>query len=84
MKKQQVQTLKFIHQHRNEKGYPPSIREIQAGLDFHSTNSVWYWLTSLEEDGYITREPGISRGIDITKLGQKELLRRKAKDGKSK
>ena len=84
MKDQQAKMLKFIHEYHVEKGWSPSLREIQSALYFGSTNSVWYWLDYLEKDGYITRAHGIPRAMSITKLGQKELLRRKLKDGKSK
>ena len=77
MKEQQVKVLKFIYDYRVEHGWPPSIREIRLGVGLKSTSSVWYWLESLVGDGYITREPAISRGIHITLLGQEELVKRK-------
>ena len=49
-----------------EKGYPPSIREIGAQTQISSTSLVNYYLNQLEEMGYIERESNVSRGINLT------------------
>ena len=48
-----------------ERGYPPSIREIGEECGISSTSVVNYYLTQLEEWGYIDRTDKISRSIRI-------------------
>lgn len=49
-----------------QRGYPPSIREIQQTANIPTTSTVYYHLKKLEDKGLITREPRISRGITVT------------------
>jgi repressor LexA len=49
-----------------EKGYPPSIREIGEQTDITSTSVVNYYLEQLEKWGYIERDRRISRGLRVT------------------
>jgi len=54
-----------------EKGYPPSIREIGEQTGVTSTSVVNYYLEQLEKWGYIERDRRISRGLRITdKIGE--------------
>jgi repressor LexA len=43
----------------------PSVREIAAGLSYKSPHAVTGMLEQLERKGWITREPGKSRGIRV-------------------
>jgi SOS-response transcriptional repressor LexA len=43
----------------------PSVREIAAGLAYKSPHAVTGMLEQLERKGWITREPGKSRGIRV-------------------
>ncbi len=47
------------------KGYPPSVREICEAVHLKSTSSVHSHLSSLEENGYIRRDPTKPRAIEI-------------------
>lgn len=58
--------LKFIHAYTQEKGYPPSIREIGRNVDISSTSVVNYNLDILERKQYIERQREISRGLRLT------------------
>ena len=67
----QRQILHFIEQFLATKGYPPTIREIQAELKpaasgkLVSTSVVDYNLNILEERNLIRRNRHISRGIEL-------------------
>lgn len=55
---------------RSQCGVPPSVREIGAAVGLRSTSSVQANLDSLEEAGYIERDPLLKRSIRV--LGQAE------------
>ena len=59
--------LACIRDWQEEKGYPPSIREIGAHTQISSTSVVNYYLNQLEEMGYIDRQSNVSRGINLIK-----------------
>jgi len=47
------------------RGYGPTVREIGDHFDIASPNGVMCHLKALEKKGIITREPGMSRAIQI-------------------
>ncbi len=57
-----MKILEFLAKHQ-DKGYPPSIREIGEETDISSTSVVNYYLNQLEKWGYIKRDRKISRGV---------------------
>lgn len=58
--------LSVIIQSLEEKGYPPTLREIGARLGIGSTKGVSDHLLALERKGFIrTGEPGKSRTIQV-------------------
>ena len=57
--------LKFLKEHQEENGYPPSIREIGENTDISSTSVVNYYLDQLEKRGLIERDRKISRGVRL-------------------
>ncbi|MCD4782968.1 MAG: transcriptional repressor LexA [Candidatus Eremiobacteraeota bacterium] len=61
----QSQVLGFIRATIEQKGYPPTIRDIANHLDIVSLNAVRRHLKSIEKKGYIHVEPGKSRGIKL-------------------
>jgi len=61
----QEEILGFIEGYEQEKGYWPSIREIQDQFDFKSTNAVMGHLRALEKKGCIQRIPGQARTFRI-------------------
>jgi len=63
----QKNILDVIKRKIEEKGFPPSIREIADEVGLKSTSTVAGHLTRLERKGYITRTPGTSRAISIQK-----------------
>jgi len=67
----QEQIIKFVTEFLNDKGYPPTIRDIAAGCGISSTSVVAYNLNKLEQAGYIRRHSDISRGIKFLTPQQK-------------
>ena len=62
----QQRIIDFIHRFLVDKGYPPTIRDIQGGCGISSTSVVDYRLKILEREGYIRRHPEVSRGIELS------------------
>jgi repressor LexA len=63
--KKQHKFLSFLTRYIQEKGYPPTIREIVYHLKLASTNSVKKYLDILERKGYIRRIPNSPRAIEV-------------------
>ena len=61
----QQQITNFIYRFWEDKGYPPTIRDIVAGCGISSTSVVDYNLNILERKGYIRRHREVSRGIEL-------------------
>ena len=59
----QEQVLRFIRQSIEDRGYPPTLREIGAHMGIKSTNGVNDHLRALERKGYLTREDMKSRAL---------------------
>ena len=57
--------LAYIRSAVRDQGYPPTIRELGAVFGIASTNGVRYYLSRLEEKGFIRRNPRLSRGIEL-------------------
>ena len=58
--------LELIVKLTEERGFPPTIREIGEAAGIRSTNGVRYFLERLEAKGYVRRSQGLSRGIELT------------------
>jgi repressor LexA len=58
--------VEYISQHIEEKGYPPTIREIGAHCGISSTSVVNYNLTKLEREGFVVRDREVSRGLRLS------------------
>ena len=69
----QLEVLRFIAREIDERGYPPTIREIGEALDIRSTNGVNDHLKALERKGFLTRDPVKSRAL-IPTSAAKEVL----------
>ena len=53
-----------------ERGYPPSVREIGEGVGLTSPSSVAHQLTTLERLGYLRRDPNRPRALVVAEPGQ--------------
>ena len=63
----QRRILEVLDAYYKQAGYPPSIREICKRASISSTSVANYYLTQLEEMGYIERDGRVSRGIRLIK-----------------
>lgn len=61
----QTAILEFLQQFHDQKGYAPSMREIQAACGISSTSVVEYNLRILEGRGLLLRDREISRAIQL-------------------
>ncbi|MCR4923562.1 MAG: transcriptional repressor LexA [Lachnospiraceae bacterium] len=61
----QKQVLEYIKEEILKRGYPPAVREICEAVGLKSTSSVHAHLESLENKGYIKRDPSKPRAIEI-------------------
>ena len=69
----QLQVLRFIANEIEERGYPPTIREIGEALDIRSTNGVNDHLKALERKGFLSRDPVKSRALIPTSAAREAL-----------
>lgn len=56
--------LQYLKDHIDDKGYPPTVREIAWAVGIASTSTVHRHLEGLEKDGYIRRS-GSPRAIEL-------------------
>lgn len=61
----QKEIYQFIKQSLQEKGYPPSVREIGQAIGLKSSSTVHGYLARLEASGLIRRDPSKPRAIDV-------------------
>jgi repressor LexA len=61
----QRRIISYIDRFLSDRGYPPSIRDIQNGCKISSTSVVDYNLNILESRGYLRRHADVSRGIKL-------------------
>ncbi|MFC1870515.1 transcriptional repressor LexA [Chloroflexota bacterium] len=57
--------LSFIRAFLRERGYAPTVRDIARGCDISTSSVVQYHLNTLEEQGYIQRDPQVFRSIRL-------------------
>lgn len=65
LSKRQTDILEFIKRVIREKGYPPSVREIGDAVGLMSSSTVHGHLHTIEDKGYIRRDPTKPRAIEI-------------------
>lgn len=61
----QQQILDFVNSQVEEKGYPPSVREICSAVGFKSTSTVHSYLERLEKNGLINKDPTKPRALKV-------------------
>lgn len=59
--------LNTMIEHLDTHGYPPSVRDLQAAVGLASSSSVAYQLNELEKRGFIRKQSGLARGMEILK-----------------
>jgi repressor LexA len=65
LSERQQAILGVIHEHVDAHGYPPSVREIGDAVGLKSTSSVHAQLATLEEKGYLRRDPTKPRALEF-------------------
>lgn len=65
----QTLMLRVIHGYTGSTGFPPSVRECGRMAGIGSTNGVIENQAALEKKGFLTKVPGISRGVVVTPAG---------------
>ena len=62
----QQQILRYIQQHMDAHGYPPTVREIGSAVSLSSSSTVHAHLKTLQEQGHIERDAVLTRAIKLT------------------
>ena len=65
--KRQQQIYDFIMSYQQEKGYPPSVREMASAVGLSSPSTVHAHLNALEEHGLIKRDSTKPRALELFK-----------------
>ncbi|MEX0868232.1 MAG: transcriptional repressor LexA [Nitriliruptoraceae bacterium] len=68
--------LEMIHTHVAAHGYPPSVREIGDAVGLKSPSSVHAQLETLEDKGYLRRDPTKPRALELGRDPESALSRR--------
>lgn len=63
--KRQQQIYDFIRSYQQEKGYPPSVREMAAAVGLSSPSTVHAHLAALEDHGLIKRDKTKPRALEV-------------------
>lgn len=75
-KDKQTEIYEFLKTYTENKGYPPSVREICEAVSLKSTSTVHGHLKRLEKKGLIKRDPSKPRALEIAELStpKKEMI----------
>ena len=65
LSEKQQQILDFLNKEVEEKGYPPSVREICSAVGLKSTSTVHAYLEKLERKGLIRKDPTKPRALKV-------------------
>ncbi len=65
----QREILELIRRTVQQRGYPPSVREIGAALGLSSPSTVHSHLSALVKLGYLRRDPSKPRAIEVVDAG---------------
>jgi repressor LexA len=76
--RQRYRLLELIKEAWEDKGYAPSMRELQASMGYGSASTVYVHLVSLRDDGFVTWVPEHPRTLRITGPGKGALIEQSA------
>lgn len=74
LNQKQIEILLVIKSELQQKGYPPTVRELCKAVNLKSTSSVHGHLEKLQEKGYIRKDPTKPRAIEILDKNDDFLL----------
>lgn len=66
--------LDYIKTHLKKYGYPPTIREMCRAVKVSSTSTIAYYLTKLENNGLIKRNPNKNRALEVIEQEQDKTI----------
>lgn len=69
----QKQILEFVIGSINDRGYPPSVRDICRHFDIQSPQGAQRHLNALEKKGYLKRDARLARSLSVTTLSESML-----------
>ena len=72
----------FLKDYIASHGYPPTTREIMAGVGLRSTASVHYHLSELSRSGAIEMDGGKNRAISLGLRPRRRVCRSSRRDGR--
>lgn len=59
------QLMEFIKDYIDNNGFPPTVREMCKAINVSSTSTIAYYLSKLENDGFIKKNPNKNRALEI-------------------
>ncbi|WP_297815604.1 transcriptional repressor LexA [uncultured Lactobacillus sp.] len=65
----QLEILRYIYDTVEDRGFPPTVREICTAVNLSSTSTVHGHLSRLERKGYIVKDATKPRAIEVTHAG---------------
>lgn len=65
LKEREKKILEYMLNEIRKKGYPPTVREMCSSLGIKSTSTAHKDIASLEQKGYIRKDPAKPRAIEI-------------------
>ena len=77
----QRKVLQVIRDSVQKRGYPPSMREIGEAVGLTSTSSVSYQLSTLQRKGYLHRDVGRPRTVEVRLPGHPAVRPEQAANG---
>src|SRR5260370_6404464 len=77
----QRKVLQVIRESVQKRGYPPSMREIGEAVGLTSTSSVSYQLSTLQRKGYLFRDVGRPRTVEVRLPGHPAVRPDLGRDG---
>jgi repressor LexA len=77
----QRKVLQVIRDSVQKRGYPPSMREIGEAVGLTSTSSVSYQLSTLQRKGYLHRDVGRPRTVEVRLPGHPAVRPEQAVNG---
>ena len=79
----QRKVLQVIRDSVQKRGYPPSMREIGEAVGLTSTSSVSYQLSTLQKKGYLHRDVGRPRTVEVRLPGHSPIRPEGAREGEA-
>lgn len=70
-----LEILNCIIRTSQERGYPPTVREIGQAVGLTSSSSVHFHLRALEKAGYLERDGSLTRALRPRQMGRQQTAR---------